>query len=78
MKPRWYTLENDAELDDLHSDVARAIYELAAHVGDVARALRSLGMGDGMTQVGALEGFAMLVRDGLASVREAIDDRQDR
>src|SRR3546814_16853567 len=65
--------EDKARTGDGSFAVAFALLRLASAQEQTAAALRSLGMGDGPTQLGALEGLTMKLSEGVDRVAEAID-----
>lgn len=70
----WYTVDEE-DVAGTVDDTARAVYEPAAQVGELANAVRALGNGDAATRMGAIEAFGVVMKDGMERLANAIETR---
>ena len=68
----WQSVD-DHEVEATQDETARAIYELAAQVGAVARALHALGNGNAATPMGAIEAFGKHMGEKMDALTSALE-----
>lgn len=62
--------ESDQNLEP--ANVVDGLFAIARGLEAVARSIRDLGNGDAATPMGAIEGFAVIVRDACGDIASAI------